>query len=143
MSFAALSLSCSLCTHVVCPQAAVGHDHVEKLADHASVTDNKKGFGGKFGVQKDRVDQVRRFTSPLAGSLITQSGIGVSCVGLSMRFVCVRSDVPFVALFVVSACQSAASYSYVGTTDKHSSQKDYTSGFGGKFGVQKDRTDKV
>lgn len=39
--------------------------------------------------------------------------------------------------------QSAANYSYAGTTEKHSSQKDYTSGFGGKFGVQKDRQDKV
>lgn len=26
--------------------------------------------------------------------------------------------------------------------EKHASQKDYTSGFGGKFGVQKDRQDK-
>lgn len=40
-------------------QAAVGHDHVEKLTAHASVTDTKTGFGGKFGVQKDRVDQVQ------------------------------------------------------------------------------------
>jgi len=39
-------------------QAAVGHDHIEKVAAHASVTDTKKGFGGKFGVQTDRVDKV-------------------------------------------------------------------------------------
>ena len=39
-------------------QAAVGHDHIEKVEAHASVTDNKKGFGGKFGVMSDRVDKV-------------------------------------------------------------------------------------
>lgn len=41
-------------------QTAVGHDHKEKVAAHASVLDTKKGFGGKFGVQTDRVDKVRR-----------------------------------------------------------------------------------
>ena len=44
--------------HLCDTQAAVGHDHVEKVAQHASVTDTKKGFGGKFGVQTDRVDKV-------------------------------------------------------------------------------------
>ena len=40
-------------------QSAVGWDHQEKLAQHNSQTDHAKGFGGKFGVQKDRVDKVR------------------------------------------------------------------------------------
>ena len=31
----------------------------------------------------------------------------------------------------------------MGKTEKHSSQKDYATGFGGKFGVQKDRQDEV
>lgn len=38
-------------------KVAVGHDHHENLAKHASQTDAVKGFGGKFGVQKDRQDQ--------------------------------------------------------------------------------------
>lgn len=33
---------------------------MEKVAAHASVVDTKKGFGGKFGVQTDRVDKVSR-----------------------------------------------------------------------------------
>lgn len=37
--------------------------------------------------------------------------------------------------------QSAESHEYVGKVEKHGSQKDYSSGFGGKFGVQSDRQD--
>lgn len=40
-------------------QDAVGHNYVADVAQHSSQTDAAKGFGGKFGVQKDRVDRVR------------------------------------------------------------------------------------
>lgn len=39
-------------------QSAVGHDYQSKLSKHCSQVDTSKGFGGKFGVQADRVDQV-------------------------------------------------------------------------------------
>lgn len=39
-------------------QSAVGHDYQSKLSKHCSQTDTSKGFGGKFGVQADRVDEV-------------------------------------------------------------------------------------
>lgn len=39
-------------------QSAVGHEYQSKLSKHCSQTDTSKGFGGKFGVQSDRVDQV-------------------------------------------------------------------------------------
>ena len=39
-------------------QSAVGFEHQSELSKHASQTDAAKGFGGKFGVQKDRVDKV-------------------------------------------------------------------------------------
>lgn len=39
-------------------KSAVGHDYVAKVEKHASQTDSTKGFGGKFGVQTDRVDKV-------------------------------------------------------------------------------------
>ena len=32
---------------------------MEDLSKHSSQVDAAKGFGGKFGVQKDRVDKVR------------------------------------------------------------------------------------
>lgn len=37
---------------------------------------------------------------------------------------------------------SAVTHEYVGKVEKHASQKDYATGFGGKFGVQADRQDK-
>lgn len=40
-------------------QAALGHDYVAEVEQHSSQKDASKGFGGKFGVQKDRVDRVR------------------------------------------------------------------------------------
>ena len=38
-------------------QSAVGWDHVEQVTKHDSQKDYKTGFGGKFGVQTDRVDK--------------------------------------------------------------------------------------
>ena len=40
-------------------QSSVGYDHQSELSKHGSQTDAAKGFGGKFGVQKDRQDKVR------------------------------------------------------------------------------------
>jgi cortactin len=37
--------------------SAKGWDHVEKLEKHESQKDYSQGFGGKYGVQKDRMDK--------------------------------------------------------------------------------------
>ena len=42
---------------VLC-QSAHGWDHQEALSKHESQTDAAKGFGGKYGVQKESQDQV-------------------------------------------------------------------------------------
>ena len=39
-------------------KSAVDASYKAKLAAHASQTDAAKGFGGKYGVQSDRVDKV-------------------------------------------------------------------------------------
>jgi len=39
--------------------------------------------------------------------------------------------------------QSAVTWEYKTTLEKHASQKDYVVGFGGKYGVQDDRKDKA
>ena len=39
--------------------------------------------------------------------------------------------------------RSAVGHDYVANVEKHASQKDYSAGFGGKYGVQSDRVDKV
>ena len=38
-------------------QGAVGHEYKTELHKHQSQTDTKKGFGGKFGLEKDRQDK--------------------------------------------------------------------------------------
>lgn len=38
----------------------MGSDYVAEVEKHSSQKDAAKGFGGKYGVQKDRVDKVRR-----------------------------------------------------------------------------------
>lgn len=42
----------------VCVQSALGWDYQAELAKHGSQTDASKGFGGKYGVQKDLKDKV-------------------------------------------------------------------------------------
>lgn len=37
--------------------------------------------------------------------------------------------------------KSALTHAFIGKVDKHCSQKDYSSGFGGKFGIETDRQD--
>ena len=38
-------------------QSAMSHEHIEKVEKHASQVDAAKGFGGKYGVESDRVDK--------------------------------------------------------------------------------------
>ena len=38
-------------------KSAMGHDFIAKVDKHDSQKDYKTGFGGKFGVQTDRVDK--------------------------------------------------------------------------------------
>ena len=44
-------------------QSAVGWDYQAELSKHESQTDATKGFGGRYGVQKDRQDEVSQFSS--------------------------------------------------------------------------------
>ena len=39
-------------------QSALGWDYQAELSKHESQTDATKGFGGRYGVQKDRQDEV-------------------------------------------------------------------------------------
>ena len=46
------------CAQPPSSQSAAGWDYHAKLEQHESQRDHSKGFGGKYGVEKDRVDQV-------------------------------------------------------------------------------------
>ena len=78
------------------------------------------GYGGKFGVQNDRMDKVRPSLH------LWQSAAGI-----------------LIEVFFCRSAQSAVGHDYVAKVEKHESQTDASKGFGGKFGVQKDRMDKV
>lgn len=99
-------------------KVAVEHEQV-KQKDHTPKA--SYGYGGKFGVEKDRMDKVDHpvrwwwWNVPLISSVFW--------------------------LFV--PVQVALGNDYVAQVDKHSSQKDASRGFGGKFGVERDRVDKV
>uniref|UniRef100_A0A8C5PWH7 Cortactin n=1 Tax=Leptobrachium leishanense TaxID=445787 RepID=A0A8C5PWH7_9ANUR len=89
------------------------------------------GYGGKFGVEKDRMDK---------------SAVGHEYQSKLSKH-CSQSDATrgFGGKFGVQSDrvdQSAMTFDYQGKTEKHASQKDYASGFGGKYGVQADRVDK-
>ncbi|XP_020778264.1 src substrate cortactin isoform X2 [Boleophthalmus pectinirostris] len=88
------------------------------------------GYGGKFGVQQDRMDK---------------SAVGHEYQSKLSKH-CSQTDTSkgFGGKYGVQADrvdQSAVGFEYAGKTEKHASQKDYATGFGGRYGVQKDRVD--
>ena len=88
---------------------------VKSKSSHHSQTDTAKGFGGKYGVMKERQDKV--------------------CIAyIILNYKCIIN---------VWNLQSALGYDYQTQLAKHGSQTDAAKGFGGKFGVQKERKDKV
>lgn len=46
-------------------QSALGHEYVAEVEKHSSQTDAARGFGGKYGVEKDRADKVSDNTLPM------------------------------------------------------------------------------
>uniref|UniRef100_A0A669PNR4 Cortactin n=1 Tax=Phasianus colchicus TaxID=9054 RepID=A0A669PNR4_PHACC len=130
------------------------------------------GYGGKFGVEQDRMDK---------------SAVGFDYQGKTEKHESQKDEIRIVTLYfpsershlIVTIFQgnilllntykqnssllsldyskgfggkygvdkdkvdkSAVGFEYQGKTEKHESQKDYVKGFGGKFGVQTDRQDK-
>lgn len=89
------------------------------------------GYGGKFGVQKDRMDK---------------SAVGHDYIGKVEKHESQKDyKTGFGGQFGVQkdrVDKSAAGWDHIEKVEKHESQKDYKTGFGGQFGVQKDRVDK-
>ncbi|GFW61785.1 src substrate cortactin [Trichonephila clavipes] len=90
------------------------------------------GYGGKFGVQADRMDK---------------SAVGHDYVAQIEKHASQTDAVKgFGGKYGVQADRqdkSAVGWDYREKVDKHASQKDYSSGFGGRFGVQEDRVDRT
>lgn len=89
------------------------------------------GYGGKFGVEKDRMDQSAMGHDYLAKLEQHESQKDYS-VGFGGKYG-VQTD---------RQDKSAESWDYKEKVEIHASQKDHSAGFGGKFGVQSDRQDK-
>ncbi|XP_076971525.1 src substrate cortactin isoform X3 [Tamandua tetradactyla] len=89
------------------------------------------GYGGKFGVEQDRMDKS-------AVGHEYQSKLSKHCSQVDS----VRGFGGKFGVQVDRVDQSAVGFEYQGKTEKHASQKDYSSGFGGRFGVQADRVDR-
>lgn len=89
------------------------------------------GYGGKFGVEKDRMDQ-SAVGHDYVAQLHQHESQSDYKTGFGGKFG-VQND---------RVDKSALTWEHKEVIEKHTSQKDYSSGFGGKFGVQKDRQDK-
>ncbi|XP_022919556.2 src substrate cortactin [Onthophagus taurus] len=106
-------------------------DAIKKKKDLSEGPNSSYGYGGKFGVEKDRMDN---------------SAVGHDYVGKVEKHVSQKDySTGFGGKFGVQTDRvdkSALSWDHKEKLQKHTSQKDYVSGFGGKFGVQTDRQDK-
>ncbi|XP_013908996.1 PREDICTED: src substrate protein p85-like [Thamnophis sirtalis] len=89
------------------------------------------GYGGKFGVEQDRMDKSavgHEYQSKLSKHCSQVDSVK----GFGGKF----------GVQVDRVDQSAVGFEYQGKTEKHESQKDYSKGFGGKYGVDKEKVDK-
>ncbi|XP_052438544.1 src substrate cortactin [Carassius gibelio] len=110
----------------------VSSEHTElKQKELEHMPKASHGYGGKFGLQQDRMDK---------------SAVGHEYQSKLSKH-CSQTDTSkgFGGKFGVEADrvdQSAVGFEYAGKTEKHASQKDYAAGFGGRYGVQADRVDR-
>ncbi|XP_041982890.1 src substrate cortactin [Aricia agestis] len=106
-------------------------DNMAKKKQYEEGPKPSYGYGGKFGVQADRMDK---------------SAVGHDYVGKTEKHVSQKDYAQgFGGKFGVQTDRmdaSAVGHDYVGKVEKHASQSDYSRGFGGKYGVQTDRVDK-
>ncbi|CBY12220.1 unnamed protein product [Oikopleura dioica] len=113
---------------------AVANEHESTKASslHDSQKDHSRGFGGKFGVQKDRKDASAVDFSYEGKTKKHQSATDFS-KGFGGKFG-VEKD---------RQDKSAKGWNHLEKVEKHESQTDYSKGFGGKFGVETDKQDKA
>merc|ERR1719494_548768 len=106
-------------------RAGVASDHAKVKKDELDKGPKASyGYGGKFGVEKDKMDKSalghdhQEALSQHSSQVDTSKGFGG-------KFGVQKDRVD----------QSAVGYGYQGKTELHASQKDHSVGFGGKFGV--------
>lgn len=90
------------------------------------------GYGGKFGVEKDRMDKVAMGHDYVA-QVEQHSSQKDAARGFGGKYGVQKDRVD----------KSAMGFEYKGEVQQHTSQKDYSKGFGGKYGVEKEKVDKA
>ncbi|MBN3305950.1 HCLS1 protein, partial [Amia calva] len=113
-------------------KVALGHSYVAEVEKHSSQTDAARGFGGKYGVQKERVDK-SAVGFEYKGAVEQHASQKDYSRGFGGKYGVEKEKVD----------KTALGYDYKGETEKHQSQKDYSHGFGGKYGVEKEKVDKA
>lgn len=102
-----------------------------KKKKELEITNPGMGYGGKFGIETDRMDKSAMGHDYIAK--VEKHGSQKDyATGFGGKFGIQKDRVD----------KSAAGWDHKEKVEKHSSQKDYATGFGGKFGVQNDRVDK-
>ncbi|XP_041109999.1 hematopoietic lineage cell-specific protein-like isoform X4 [Polyodon spathula] len=121
------------------------HFSVHQLREHVSKEHEEKkkkelaegpkasyGYGGKFGVEKDRMDKVAMGHGYVA-EVDKHSSQTDAAQGFGGKYGVQKDRID----------KSAVGFEYKGQVEQHASQKDYSKGFGGKYGVERDKVDKA
>lgn len=90
------------------------------------------GYGGRFGVERDRMDK-SAVGHEYVAEVEKHSSQTDAAKGFGGKYGVERDR----------ADKSAVGFDYKGEVEKHASQKDYSHGFGGRYGVEKDKRDKA
>ncbi|XP_034855954.1 hematopoietic lineage cell-specific protein isoform X3 [Mirounga leonina] len=106
------------------------HDSLKKKEMEAGPKASH-GYGGRFGVERDRMDK-SAVGHEYVAEVEKHSSQTDAAKGFGGKYG-VEKD---------RADKSAVGFDYKGEVEKHASQKDYAKGFGGQYGIQKDRVDK-
>ena len=101
----------------------------EVMKRKVSNIDQARGFGGKFGIEEDRMDK-------------SAVGHDYQVIDELAMEVSVYPSFPILVISIQNNIHILFLNSKV-KLEKHASQKDYSTGFGGKYGVQEGSKDKV
>lgn len=114
-------------------RSKVSEEHdVLKKKEMESGPKASHGYGGRFGVERDRMDK-SAVGHEYVADVEKHSSQTDAAKGFGGKYGVERDR----------ADKSAVGFDYKGEVEKHASQKDYSHGFGGRYGVEKDKRDKA
>ncbi|XP_054407395.1 hematopoietic lineage cell-specific protein isoform X2 [Pongo abelii] len=117
--------------HQLRNKVSAEHD-VLKKKEMESGPKASHGYGGRFGVERDRMDK-SAVGHEYVAEVEKHSSQTDAAKGFGGKYGVERDRTD----------KSAVGFDYKGEVEKHTSQKDYSRGFGGRYGVEKDKRDKA